>query len=101
MLKKYFLDLAQSNINFVTYVNRELDVVINGSCIVYWGKLKLAYVYVIVDSNGAIYKVLKKGFFLSDLKNEMLEKLKKALESDDLHNPKHRVLYFDSLSSIF
>lgn len=69
-----------STVHYKVHVNYREKVIRNGSCLVSWHGIKLGYIYAIVDTDGSVITVLRKGILSRFIFNNMEQNLIEALQ---------------------
>ncbi len=93
------LSIFSPNVQFETYTNQRCGIIKNGGCSVYLRGRRVAYLYAIVDTCGAIVEVFQKGIFASFFKEEMEQHIMDymMLEEEKSENPRN--LHFNYIDT--
>lgn len=102
MKEKIFWRLLSTfspNVQFETYTNQRSNMIKNGGCSVFIKGRRVAYLYAIVDTCGAITEVLQKGIFASFFKEEMEHHLMDYMMLEEGKKEHPRDLYFNCIDT--
>ncbi len=87
------------DILFEMYVNRRDDIIKNAGCTVFKKGKRLAYMYVIVGSNGEIYEVKEDGPKVHKYYDQMEENLLEFMMTEEEKDKHPRNLMINSIDS--
>lgn len=93
------LPIFSPNVRFETYTNQRCGVIKNGGCSVFLRGRRVAYLYAIVDTCGAIVEVVQQGIFSSFFTGEMEQHLMDHMLLEEEKSEHPRNLYFNYIDT--
>ena len=93
------LPIFSPNVLYKMYTNKRCGVIKNGGCSVFLRGKRVAYLYVIVDTCGAIVEVFQQGIFASFFKTEMERHLMDYMMREEEKSEHPRDLYFNRIDT--
>lgn len=93
------LSIFSPNVQFETYTNQRCGAIKNGGCSVFLRGKRVAYLYAIVDTCGAIVEVVQQGIFASFFKEEMEHHLMDYMTIEEEKSEHPRNLYFNCIDT--
>lgn len=102
MKQKFFwrlLSIFSPNVQFELYTNKRSGTIKNGGCSAFLRGRRIAYLYAIVDSSGAVVMVIQQGIFVSFLREDMEQHLMDYMMKEEEKSEHPRNLYYNRIDS--